>query len=296
MKSALNRVEGRDKMRLICPNCGAQYEISSDVIPAGGRDVQCSNCGHAWFEMPGASEAAENALDDAAVEQELPLEDPSQVDNDDDLAPAPQPPTNRPALDASVAEILREEAEREAAARRSNLADPIESQEDLGLETPPSLSPQEQRNVEAARRMARLTGEEEPAVVETTANAAAATAAATRKELLPDIEEINSSLRSSADRGDQIDPTPEDIAATKKRGFRFGFWLVFLFIGAMWLIYLLADQIKSIVPAMAGTMDQYVETVDNGRLWLDRTVQGFTDQMDTVPEDTTPEPDTSESN
>ena len=46
-------------MRLICPNCGAQYEVPDDVIPSGGRDVQCSNCGHTWLESPGASVAAE---------------------------------------------------------------------------------------------------------------------------------------------------------------------------------------------------------------------------------------------
>ena len=50
-------------MRLICPNCGAQYEIADDVIPAAGRDVQCSNCGHTWFERPGASVAEEAGED-----------------------------------------------------------------------------------------------------------------------------------------------------------------------------------------------------------------------------------------
>ncbi len=37
-------------MRLICPNCVAQYEVDQDVIPAEGRDVQCANCGHNWFQ------------------------------------------------------------------------------------------------------------------------------------------------------------------------------------------------------------------------------------------------------
>ena len=271
-------------MRLICPNCGAQYEISSDVIPPGGRDVQCSNCGHAWFEKPGASEAAEAAIEDAPVVQAPQVEEPDAPAGDDpDLAAAPQPPRNRPALDASVAEILRDEAEREAAARRGSAPETMESQDDLGLETPPSLSPQEQRNIEAARRMARLAGETEPPVTETTAAAAAATAAATRKELLPDIEEINSSLRSSADRGEDIPPTPEDIVATKKRDFRFGYWMVLLLIIALWLIYLSADQLKGLVPSMADTLDSYVETVDNGRLWLDRKVQGLTEQIEAAP-------------
>jgi predicted Zn finger-like uncharacterized protein len=37
-------------MRLICPNCVAQYEVDENVIPAEGRDVQCANCGHIWFQ------------------------------------------------------------------------------------------------------------------------------------------------------------------------------------------------------------------------------------------------------
>ena len=41
-------------MRLICPNCGAQYEVDSEVIPAGGRDVECSACGQVWLvKLPG---------------------------------------------------------------------------------------------------------------------------------------------------------------------------------------------------------------------------------------------------
>jgi predicted Zn finger-like uncharacterized protein len=39
-------------MRLICPNCDAQYEVSDSAIPAGGRDVQCSNCGNTWYQLP----------------------------------------------------------------------------------------------------------------------------------------------------------------------------------------------------------------------------------------------------
>ena len=42
-------------MRLVCPNCSAQYEIDGTIIPDEGRDVQCSNCGHTWFELPSAA-------------------------------------------------------------------------------------------------------------------------------------------------------------------------------------------------------------------------------------------------
>ena len=41
-------------MRLVCPNCNAQYEVDDAAIPDSGRDVQCSNCGHGWFQ-PGSA-------------------------------------------------------------------------------------------------------------------------------------------------------------------------------------------------------------------------------------------------
>lgn len=56
-------------MRLICPNCGAQYEVDDSVIPEDGRDVQCSGCGHGWFQ-PGHSALAEAAAPDAAAPSE----------------------------------------------------------------------------------------------------------------------------------------------------------------------------------------------------------------------------------
>ena len=45
-------------MRLIYPNCDAEYQVDDAAIPDGGRDVQCSNCGHAWFQLPAGLEAA----------------------------------------------------------------------------------------------------------------------------------------------------------------------------------------------------------------------------------------------
>ena len=36
-------------MLIKCPNCNAQYEVPNDIIPATGRDVQCSNCSKTWF-------------------------------------------------------------------------------------------------------------------------------------------------------------------------------------------------------------------------------------------------------
>ena len=37
-------------MRLVCPSCDAEYEIARSAIPRSGREVECSNCGHSWFQ------------------------------------------------------------------------------------------------------------------------------------------------------------------------------------------------------------------------------------------------------
>ena len=54
-------------MRLICPNCDAQYEVDDGAVPPGGRDVQCSNCGHAWFQMHVDALAEGDAAEEVAV-------------------------------------------------------------------------------------------------------------------------------------------------------------------------------------------------------------------------------------
>jgi predicted Zn finger-like uncharacterized protein len=77
-------------MRLICPNCGAQYEVAGDVIPTGGRDVQCLSCGHDWFRLAGASVTAElgaETLRGAVLSQGKHLEPEPE--------PEPKPKQNR---------------------------------------------------------------------------------------------------------------------------------------------------------------------------------------------------------
>jgi predicted Zn finger-like uncharacterized protein len=111
-------------MRLTCPNCKAQYEVEETVIPAGGRDVQCSSCGNTWFQYPAnvALQMREAELDD----------------DDDEGGPGGEAPPAAAAagsagrLDRTVLDVLRQEAEREISERRR--ARPgMETQADLGL-------------------------------------------------------------------------------------------------------------------------------------------------------------------
>lgn len=77
-------------MRLVCPNCGAQYEVDDRVMPEAGRDVQCSNCGHAWFHTPSNNEKA-SAANAAEPKIEMP-----------DASPPP-PPIEQPVVDVTSA-------------------------------------------------------------------------------------------------------------------------------------------------------------------------------------------------
>ncbi|MEM9011625.1 MAG: zinc-ribbon domain-containing protein [Pseudomonadota bacterium] len=55
-------------MRLICPNCSAEYEVADNAIPPEGRDVQCGACHTTWFQT-GAPEVAVEMPDADPVEE-----------------------------------------------------------------------------------------------------------------------------------------------------------------------------------------------------------------------------------
>lgn len=281
-------------MRLICPNCGAQYEVSADAIPPAGRDVQCSACNHTWFEKPGASLDAEAGLEPAPRSEPVPPEpsppeprpepepepEPEGIPDPGPASDVPRPDLARPSLSPEVAAILQAERAREEAARK---AETIESQPDLGLTEPSrGFDPDQQRADEARRRMARLKGEPAPAA-----------AAAPRRDLLPDIEEINSSLRPDTStpaatpvRRSRAAADPAEEVA-RRRGFRYGFATVLFVAAGAALVYVQAPRLAATVPALAPALDRYVEGVDTARLWLDLRLQGLTDRLQR-PEDGSP--------
>lgn len=136
-------------MRLICPNCDAEYEVDEAAIPEEGRDVLCSACGHSWFqEPPGklAEKEEEAALFDApSFDQSLvaPVDkkDEAEAGEEGEAGePGGAPPAGGPAvppmggrsIDESLMAVLREEAARETAARREESAG-LETQTEMPL-------------------------------------------------------------------------------------------------------------------------------------------------------------------
>lgn len=292
-------------MRLICPNCDAEYEVEDSAIPDTGRDVQCSNCGHAWFQLPpeielaleqedelfGQAAAADPAMAGPVAAPE-PVRDPAPAQEDAEAVlnaalkadppkaasagPLPSDPPRR-TLDDNLMTILREEAEREAAARRSE-GSAIETQPDLGLAAPPapppSAPPAGGGLAGAARRIAQMQG------IDPDAAPAAPPRPAARRDLLPDIEEINSSLKGNEAPVEAWDEDrPGAAAAAEARGFRSGFALALFAAVILLAAYVAAPQIKAQIPALAGGLDAYVAGVDGLRLWLDGAMRAATDLL-----------------
>lgn len=272
-------------MRLTCPSCGAQYEVDDSVIPETGRDVQCSNCGHAWFQMPASSTSPAQAPATAPAGTEPPApEQPTpppgrqtqtestssatsgghDQDTDDtgdgpaDTAAMPAPPPRK--IDESVLSVLREEAERERRAREAERGG-VETQSDLGLETAPGPS------AGGARPMEPEAGQPSGHVK-----------AALGKAALPDIEEIKSTLRASSERGDEpaAMDAPEAVAQRDRRGFRTGFSLALLVAICLVAIYLFAPQLAERFPALKPGLATYAQGVDGARMWLDARMQDLT--------------------
>lgn len=273
-------------MRLICPNCDAEYEVDDAAIPENGRDVQCSNCGHAWFQLPPDVEAAMDAEDAlfGAMQADDSSADVSEDDEDDDLAGRPEPSPEavasaealRRSLDTRVLTVLREEAEREAAARKAEAASTLETQTELGLTTPTEAKADggAEGETQANRHIMKMKGYDPdgpppppPA------------RPGSRRDMLPDIEEINSSLKSKS-RGQGADGAGRgDRSAGERSGFRSGFVFSILIAAIAVAIYAMAPKLSEQIPGVAPALDGYVATVDSARIWLDGIMRAATETL-----------------
>lgn len=232
------------RMRLTCPNCNAQYEIDGTAIPETGRDVQCSACGTTWYQYP---ETLQTPPDDIPVEEEA-------------STGAPPPPASR--IDQSVLDVLREEAERELSVRRRNdHAGGLETQGDLGLVTRPRAATSTPRT--DTDEMSPGNEKEGPGP--------------SRRNLLPDIEELSSTLqpgstpRRLGSSETALPPTEQD----ERAGFRQGLSLVLLVAVLLVGLYVLAPMIAQHVPALADPLAGYVALADSLRAWIADSIRGL---------------------
>ncbi len=284
--------EGRDVQ---CSNCGNTWFCAHpDFAPASQDDPK--------------SEA--DRLRDTIRD----LSEPSDPERRPRPRPAPKPrpdpdetqaPRERRNLDPEIADILREEARHEAELREAEARNALETQPDLGLDT---ITDDAERRAEQARqRMARLRGQPvDPPAAPKAAQASptqtleqlprAAEPAAenrptpprqsdskseeprpvSRKEMLPDIEEISSSLRQSDQGTDYgklagLHKSPRH----KAGGFTRGFAVAIIIAAVLLMIYTNAPAIADMLPEADPMLSAFVAMVDQGRFWLQETIRNW---------------------
>ncbi|CUX83529.1 MAG: zinc-ribbon domain [Roseibaca calidilacus] len=247
-------------MRLVCPNCTAQYEVDASLLPDEGTEVQCSACSTVWFQpgqakdgtMPPPAQKPEAAPRPSrpqpdgqqaersprparprpdAQTSDGPSQPPQAASQPDTAAPEPANPAPAArSLDPSVAEVLRKEAEFEAA-KRAQEASSLEMQEELGLFGP-------------------VEGSAHPR------------GGASR---LPDIDDISSTLEPiDSGRGGQSG-LPQTQSA-RKRSFLGGLILPIGLACIMSALYLAAPMLAQSLPALDAPLGSYVALVDKARL------------------------------
>jgi hypothetical protein len=191
-------------------------------------------------------------------------------------------PPRRP-LDENVMAVLREEALREAAARRAESARAFEPRPDPALAATATTgrmpSPSDPPAPPAAP----------PAVAEAAAPAPAAggedamaggRAAGPRRELLPDIEEINSTLSGASGRRVAGRGGARASAGRGGGGFRTGFLAMLIACALLALAYGLAPRLAEQMPGLAPTLDSYVAAVDGLRLAVSGLVRRVGSMLD----------------
>ena len=231
-------------------------------------------------EQPAATEPVEeDVAEPAPAEPEPPI--PAVAAAAAAAAPAAASMQQAPReLAPDVASILREEAEIETRARARE-ADTIETQPDLGLDEAEGSAARRAR--EARARMARdrlkKTRDAQIQSLPTSLSETGLTPTLIggRRDTLPDIEDINSTMADvTFHRGepqDLIEPVNRRTTRRRKRSaFRRGFALAVIVTCLAVLIYAFSTQIAAWFPQVDPWLSTYVARVDEARLWLNDLV------------------------
>ena len=216
-------------------------------------------------DVPEAAGTAEQDSTGTEAEERTAADEPDADAADTEPEQAQQ---RGRSLDPAMSDILREEAAREAELRAAE-SQSLETQPGLGLEDAAAHEDEAaRRSRQAQERMARMRGEDPRQI--------AAAESGSRKELLPDIEEINSTLRSAGSAVPAPQAEPEDEPVRRKSGFARGFALSVIAALILLLIYDKAPLISEKLPQADPALNSYVDWVDQARLWLDNQVKSVT--------------------
>lgn len=261
-------------MLLLCPNCGAQYEVPEDHIPKKyGRDVQCSACNHTWFQTHPAQDlqpALQDEADDPGSAKQprgrfdLSLaDDPAASSGATAGSTSPKMPPLRQkrSLHPSVAGVLREEAKREVEERGSNGPQASDRSSRSGSSDQARDADMDMQALEALYQNSEQT------------------AKSTHGALLPDIDEINSTLSTSGAEWPSDSDASKKIAQKGQR--RVGFLVGIAIVVAAAALYYFADTLGNGMPSLQQPLELYQQWINNMRIVLDQWIRKVVDLLQT---------------
>ena len=254
-------------MRLICPNCTAEYEIPNDAIPAIGRDLQCSSCGVTWFSKPPEAdpEISGDLSKVLAAQPPSVAIGPAETSNP---SPVGALGSDLPPLDTAIADVLRQEAAAEVRLRSQDSAGGLESPPDRGLESADKINTSQRHARESQERIARMHGLGEQANSGEQTPPSPASGGDDWASPRPDVDTLGSSLRvSDSPLTQDSDPAP---AFYHQAGFSAGFLSILIVATLLTGVYIQAGSIGELIPDLTPPLDQYKATIDGARVWLDQ--------------------------
>lgn len=250
------------EMRLICPGCEAEYRLPPDAIPASGREVECSACGHVWTAKRADAAPARLDLGDFAAEVPAP-------------GPALPPPSSR--LPADVLDILRQEVEHERRLREGDGGAMLPA-----VRTPP---PEDDADWPATTITATTGADPNPPTLRSTAPEAPAPRPAptgradpqppraetprliTRPLSVP-VSQPEPQPARPAPQVIRHDPPPAPRRKARGGAYRAGFGLSMMIAASCVALYLLAPGLAASDSPFGDRLMELRHEVDRGRLWL----------------------------
>lgn len=248
------------EMRLICPGCEAEYRLPPDAIPALGREVECSGCGHVWMAKRADAAPARLDLGDFAAADPAP-------------GPALPPPSSR--LPADVLDILREEVEHERRLREGDGGAMLPA-----VRTPPpeddadwpatTITDAEQRRPALPAAAPALTGRADPQPLR------AQTPRLITRPLSAPPSQPEPQPARPAPQVIRHDPPPAPRRKGRGGAYRAGFGLSLMVAASCVALYLLAPGLAASDSPFGDRLMELRQEVDRGRLWLQAQARDLT--------------------
>ncbi len=183
----------------------------------------------------------------------------------------------RKPVDDEVLRVLRSEAEHEQRIRRGEPVDPFQDQSELALA---GAAPRQSRRVPTNPRDLP----DEDLVPSGTIGRRRSGDAG--RNVLPDIEEINSTLRASAERPNSV-PAYVEVERTLRKlrraqGFRFGFSAIMAAVSVALFVYVFEDELSDRWPQTAPYIEEFVDTTNHLRAMLDTVIGNVSTRLSTL--------------